>query len=610
MSRLTLDVPEAAEETAAALYKSVQMRMATAPTGLCPVEVASAYAKLCHSQSCGKCAPCRIGLGQLANLLDQVRQGEATDDTLDLIESSARSIKNSSDCAIGFQAAAEVLRSLVAFRPDFKSHIHQGYCQAPHQGIPCVRACPAHVDIPGYISLIAHDRSDEAVQLIRKDNPFPTACAFICEHPCENLCRRNIIDSSLNIRGLKAYCVDHEKHNLLPMAKLPATGKKVAIIGGGPSGLSAAFYLQLMGHQVTVYDQRKHLGGMLRYGIPSYRLNRKDLQRDIDVIADTGVEIHKDHPIADLAAFQQLRADNDAVYIAIGAHTDKKLRIPGEDARGVMSAVDMLRGIGDYHMPDFKGKKVVVVGGGNVAMDVVRSSVRLGAEQVTLAYRRRQADMTALPDEIAGAIAENVVIAELMSPIKVETDQTDQAKALWVQPQVIGPYRKGRPSPRPADTAPVRLEADIVVVAIGQNIDSDMFKQAGLPVEWGELQAGATTHFEDQPDVFSGGDCATGPSTAIKAIAAGKVAAANIDQYLGFDHKVKTDIDIPEPMLHDRMPCGRVEIKERIPAERSQDFDDMALPMSDEEAKQEASRCLRCDHFGYGSFRGGRENQW
>lgn len=584
--------------------------MATAPTGLCPVEVASAYTKLCHSQSCGKCAPCRIGLGQLANMLDMVRKGDATEETLDLIEHAARDIKNSADCAIGYQAAAEVLPSLVAFHDDFENHINNGYCLADHQGIPCVAECPAHVDIPGYIALIADKRSDDAVRLIRKDNPFPTACAFVCEHPCENQCRRNIIDRSINIRGLKSYCVDHDEKHLLPMDKMAPTGKKIGVIGGGPAGLTAVFYLELMGHDVTVYDKRKHLGGMLRYGIPSYRLNRKKLQNDIDLVVNTGVDVHMEYDISSKDQFQKLQDDNDAVYIAIDAHTDKKLNIPGEDSRGVMSAVQMLRGIGDYNMPDFKDKNIVVVGGGNVAMDCVRSSIRLGAKKVTLAYRRRKEDMTALPDEVEGAIAENVIIDELMSPVRVETNENDEATALIVQPQVIGPYRGDRPAPRAADADEKRLPADIVVVAIGQNIESDMFEEAGLPVKWGELQSDNATVFEGHPGIFSGGDCATGPSTAIKAIAAGKVAAANIDQYLGFDHKVKTDIEIPKPLLHDRVPCGRVEIKERVPEDRAKDFDDMELYMSDEEALQEASRCLRCDHFGYGSFRGGREEQW
>lgn len=236
MSRLSLDTTTAAEEAASALYHSLQLRMAAAPTASCPVEIASTYTHLCHSQSCGKCVPCRIGLGQLENLLEAVKKGDATEETLDVIERTARSIKNSADCAIGYQAAAEVLRNLIAFRPDFENHIQKGYCMAPRQGIPCVQQCPAHVDIPGYIALIADHRPTDAVKLIRKDNPFPTACAFICEHPCENQCRRNLIDRSINIRGLKSYCVDQATEDIFPMAKMAPTDKKIAIIGGAQVG--------------------------------------------------------------------------------------------------------------------------------------------------------------------------------------------------------------------------------------------------------------------------------------------------------------------------------------------------------------------------------------
>lgn len=364
-----------------------------------------------------------------------------------------------------------------------------------------------------------------------------------------------------------------------------------------------------MGHDVTVFEKRKHLGGMLRYGIPSYRLNRDHLQRDIDLILDSGVTVHRDYNIASTEDFEKMKQAYDATFIAIGAHSDKKLGIKNEDARGVMSAVEMLRGIGDYKMPDFKGKKVIVVGGGNVAMDVARSSIRLGAD-VTIAYRRRQEDMTALPAEVEGAIAEGCRMEELMSPVEVQVDADDNVTGLVVQPQVIGPYRKGRPSPRAAAVDPVVLDADIVVVSIGQSIESEMFEKAGLPRKWDTLAATNETTFEGHDGVFSGGDCVTGPATVIKAIAAGKVAAANIDAYLGYDHKVQTDIDIPEPLLHDRIACGRVEIKERPINARKDDFDDVELSMSDEEALQEASRCLRCDHFGYAAFREGRQQAW
>jgi len=252
------------------------------------------------------------------------------------------------------------------------------------------------VDIPGYIALVGEERYADAVTLIRKDNPFPTACALVCEHPCEARCRRNMIDDSVNIRGLKRMAVDYSVEVPNP-ENAESTGKKIAIIGGGPSGLSAAYYLQLMGHQTTVFEKRKRLGGMLVYGIPSYRLPRERLEEDIKTILDTGAEVRMETSIGsndDEISMNQLRDEYDAVYISIGAHTDKKIGIENEDANGVISAVEMLRNIGDNEMPNFKDKTVAVIGGGNVAMDVARSAIRLGAKKVNVVYRRRKVDMT------------------------------------------------------------------------------------------------------------------------------------------------------------------------------------------------------------------------
>ena len=221
------------------------------------------------------------------------------------------------------------------------------------------------MDVPGYISLIHEGRFAEAVQLIRKDNPFPAACGLICEHPCELRCRRTMVDKAINIRGLKRYAVEHEGEIKVPKI-MDKTGKKVAIVGGGPSGLSAAYYLSIMGHDVTVYEQRKKLGGMLRYGIPAYRLPREILDHEIEGLMKTGFKVETDISIGKDISLAQLKKDYDAVYVSIGAHTDKKLGIPGEDAEGVISAVEMLRNIGDDRYPDFSGLEVVVVGGGRL----------------------------------------------------------------------------------------------------------------------------------------------------------------------------------------------------------------------------------------------------
>ena len=611
MSRLDIKSPSRAETVVENLYRDMERRIAASPPGLCPVDMALSFLRLCHAQSCGKCVPCRIGLGQLSLLLEQVLSGTATMSTLVTIEKTARTIVNTADCAIGRDAARLVVDGLEGFRDDYEEHILHHRCLAGLKyPVPCVALCPAGVDIPGYMALVGEGRCADAVRLIRKDNPFPTACAYICEHPCEARCRRNMIDDAINIRGLKRYAVDHAGEVPQPECA-PATGKKVAIVGGGPSGLSCAYYLTLMGHKVTVYEEAKQLGGMLRYGIPNYRFPRHLLNAEIESILSLGIEVHTGVTVGKDIWIEDLQKEYDCLYIAIGAHQDKKTGIPGEDSVNVMSAVEMLRDIGDDIMPDFSGKKVVVIGGGNVAMDVTRSSIRLGAEKVTCVYRRRVADMTALPDEVTGAMAEGAEIMTLAAPVRIEADEEGVAKALWVQPQIIGEVDKaGRPRPGNADLPEVRLEADIIVVAIGQGIEISGFDAAGVPIKRGTFVAGLSGQVGDMDNVFAGGDCVTGPATAIRAIAAGKVAAANIDEHLGYRHEITVDVEIPTPKLNNRAPHGSINTTEREASQRRCDFEDIECGLTQEGAVTEASRCLRCDHFGYGIFKGGRVEKW
>lgn len=611
MSRLEIITPDRAQTVVEGLYRDVERRIIASPPGLCPIDLSLSFLNLCHAQTCGKCVPCRVGLAQLSALITDVLDGNATIDTINLIEKTARVVKNSSDCAIGREAAEMVLRGVIGFRDDYIEHIERHRCLCSlNQPVPCVALCPAQVDIPGYIALIGENRYEDAVRLIRKDNPFPVACAMVCEHPCEARCRRNMVDDSINIRALKRYAVDKAGKVAVPKCA-PSTGKKVAVIGGGPGGLSAAYFLALMGHEVEVFEKRAHLGGMLRYGIPSYRLPRERLQEDIDAILSTGVKVNLSVEIGTDYTIEELSRNFDSIYISIGAQADKSVGIDGEDSRGVVSAVELLRGIGDNIMPDFKGKKVVVIGGGNVAMDCARSSARLGAESVSIIYRRRRNDMTALPEEIDGAIEEGCELIELAAPVRVEYDSNDQATALWYQPQMIGNIdNAGRPRPQKANKPEQRIDADLIVVAIGQGIETAPFEEAGVKIKRGVIDAMSSGDVGTIEGVFAGGDCVTGPASAVKAIAAGKVAAANIDEYLGFYHEIKTDIEIPEAKFNDRLPCGRVEARERPTLERIRDFDLIEFAMSDEEATQESGRCLRCDHFGYGIFKGGRAKKW
>ncbi len=610
MSRLELRTPNRTHIVMEELYKDLERRIESSPPGLCPVDMSRAFLELCHAQTCGKCVPCRIGLGQLNHFIKDVLDGNATMETLDTMEATALSIMESADCAIGYEAAHMVYKGLVGYRDDYIEHIRHGRCTCTYsQPVPCVALCPAHVDIPGYIALVGEGRYADAVRLIRKDNPFPTTCGFICEHPCELRCRRNMVDDSVNIRGLKRVAADFAGE-VEPPNCAPSTGKKIAVLGGGPGGLSAAYYLQLMGHQTTVYEMLPKLGGMLRYGIPNYRLPKERLEDDVNAILKTGVQVEYGKKIGQNITIQDLREQYDAVLITIGASTDKKLGLEGEDSEGVMSAVQFLRNIGKNIITDLTGKEVAVIGGGNVSMDAVRTAKRLGAKKVSIVYRRRMADMTALPGEINGAVAEGIELQTLKAPAAIDVDENNHVKGIYVTPQMVSTIKNGRASVRPTGEDDIYIPCDVLVVAIGQNIETAHFEAAGIPVSRGKILTTSTGAVEDMPDVYAGGDCSSGPATVIKAIAAAKVVAANIDEYLGFRHEISCDVEIPEAKLEDKIPCGRIDLTEREACERVCDFDAVENCMTENEARQEAGRCLRCDHFGYGIFKGGRETLW
>ena len=609
MSRLRITPWENSQRTVDDLYADMERRISAAPCGNCPVELTSAFLKLCLAQSCGKCVPCRIGLDRLAALLDQLLDGQGSQADLDTILRTAQSIVDSADCAIGFEAAQMVLDGYVAFQDDYLAHVTQGSCTANFKSVPCVELCPAHVDVPGYISLVGEERYDDAIRLIRKDNPFPSVCGLVCEHPCETHCRRTIVDSPLNIRGIKRFAVDHAGEVPAP-PRAPSSGKTVAIVGGGPSGLTAAYFLSLMGHTVTVFERKPKLGGMLRYGIPSYRLPGSYLDRDIDTILSTGVSVRVNCEVGTDVTLEELRRDYDSLYLAIGASLHKGLGIPGEDAKGVLSAIEMLDITIRSVKPDFTGKHVVVVGGGNVAMDATRTAVRLGAASVKCVYRRRISDMTALPEEIEGAMAEGCEVLPLKAPVRIETDDDGAVTALVVQPQVIGEVRGGRPAPRKADQPEERIACDVVLMAVGQVVDSKSFAQAGVPTDHNNIVTADDGSVPGLEGVFSGGDCVSGPATVILAIEAGKVTAASIDEYLGFHTDISANLDIPPAPFRLKHATGRVDLTEREANWRKNDFELMENCMSEQEMAQECSRCLRCDHYGHAGFKGGRLIKW
>ncbi|MBR2182192.1 MAG: FAD-dependent oxidoreductase [Acidaminococcaceae bacterium] len=610
MSKITLDIPEKSQKVLDAMYQTMEGRLEASPGGVCPIDITLSFVRMCHTQSCGKCVPCRIGLGPLGDLLEKILDNEASPEDLETLRKTAESIFLSADCAIGYGAAEIVLNSLAAFADEYQEHIQHHAClMHQNQPVPCRVACPAHVDIPGYLSLIADGRNEDAIRLIRKDNPFPASCGFVCEHPCEGNCRRNMIDEAINICGLKRYAAEHIGNVPAP-ARLPDTGKKIAIVGGGPGGLTTAYYLQLMGHQVTIMERLDKLGGMLRFGIPAYRLPRKYLDADINHILSTGIKTQFGVSVGKDFTLEDLRKEYDAVYLSFGAHTSKKMRIAGEDSTGVIPAINLLGNVGNGNPPDLTGKKVVIVGGGNVAMDAARTSVRLGAEKVYIAYRRSRAEMPALDEEIDGAIAEGCELLQLYAPDHVETDENCHVKALALRPQIPGPIEGGRPKPYDAPEPVLELACDLIVSAIGQDIEWQRFSQQGIPVKKGVIDAMADGSISGSNGIFAGGDCVTGPATLIRSIAAGKVSAINIDKYLGYDHKLDFGVEAAVPHFIDRKPCGRCNIKEREAGDRKHDFQTVGLGLSETEAKQEALRCLRCDKFGLGALKQGGHLPW
>ncbi len=607
MNRLSIEARAVHDGRLRSFLDRFERRVAATPPGTCPVAVAATLLEASAAQTCGKCVPCRDGLPQAAALLRRVLACRADEADLARLRTLAELARDGADCAIGWEAGDAVLAALDEFADEFASHVERRRCtDAVGQSVPCETDCPAHVNVPGYLALASAGDCAGAVALIRKDNPFPTACAFVCEHPCETRCRRQLVDAPLNIRGIKRYAVDGAAADRVPVpAALPPTGRRIAVVGAGPSGLTCAYFAALMGHEVHVFEGRTQLGGMMRFGIPAYRFPRERLDEDIAAILRAGdITVHAGEPVG-AAALERLAADFDALYVAIGAHGAKTLRLEHEDAVGIFSAVELLGAVGEGEVPDFTGKRVVVVGGGNVAMDCARTAVRCGGE-VTVVYRRRVADMTALPAEVEAALAEGVEMLALQAPVGLEIGTDGAVRGLVVQPQMVGPVRGGRPAPVPAAKPEAVIPADVVLVAIGQDVVSDPFEAFGMAADRGRFTADNFLTAEGFSNVFAGGDCQTGPATVIRAIAAGKVAARNIDAYLGYHHTLDCGVEAPPAAPNRRVPTGRVDVPERPARERARDFAACEEAMTEEEAAQECGRCLRCDVFGCGSMEGGR----
>ncbi len=592
------------------VLKKFRSRMTSYPPGMCPLALYRSLLQISMNQSCGKCVPCRDGLGEVDWYLKSILNGDATEDTLKLMEEKCRMIAASADCAVGVVGATLILESLTNFADEYESHIRNRRCvENVTQTIPCVTLCPAHVDVPGYIAMIHDGNYEGAIKVIRDRNPFPTACAMVCEHPCEKKCRRALIDKPINIRGLKKYAVDEAPADKVATpAKNVSTGRKIAIVGGGPSGLTAAYFLGLMGHKVVVYEEHDKLGGMLRYGIPEYRLPKVKLDQDITAILNAGdIEVKTGMRIGRDVSVEELRQGYDAIYVAIGAQIGNRMPMDNADAGNVIPAADFLQKVAAGEDMDLTDKNVVLIGGGNVAMDAARTAVRLNAKTVHV-FTRNPDDYTALSEEITCAMQEGVRFRTLLSFLNIETDsETNDVSAVWLQPEIVGELNEaGLITTEHSEKYPYRFKCDMLIFGVGQRSDSEAFEKAGFPVNRGRIVADEYCRVEDTDGVFSGGDCVSGPSTAINAIAAGQVAAYNIDEYLGYHHKVEFKEQIPPALPNPCIPTGRTEIEEKDPFERRKNFEHVELPMTYEEAMRESGRCLRCDHYGCGVMEGGR----
>jgi NADH-quinone oxidoreductase subunit F len=565
----------------------------------CMVDIARYFLEFTQSESCGKCVPCRVGTRHMLDILNRICSGRGRMEDLDELERLARHVQSASLCGLGQTAPNPVLTTLRYFREEYEEHIKLRRCRAcvceELVSTPCAHACPAGVNVPQYVALIAEGHLEAAVDVIRRRNPFVSVCGRVCDSPCEARCRRADLDEPLAIRALKRYAADQAED--LPATLLPpATGEaQVAVVGAGPSGLTCGYFLALMGRPSVVFEKQPVPGGMLALGIPEYRLPKGILQEDIDFIVRHGVELRTDAPVERVG--ELLEDGFKAVYLATGAQEDRKLGIEGEDLDGVVYSLEFLRARGLGLQPECGGR-VAVIGGGNAAVDAARSAVRLGADQVLVLYRRTREQMPAYEEEIEEALREGVELHELVAPRRV-VGREGRVVGIEMTRMELGPADdSGRRRPMPIEGSEFVVECDMVIPAIGQVASSG---PAGGLVELSERK----TVVCDLPSlqtsregVFAGGDVVKGGGTVIEAIGDGQRAAIAIDRHLGGTGQLPPDVAAslyraPEEEL--QQATTRLAEPLRGVQERTADFREVVCGISPEGACAEARRCLRCD---------------
>ena len=569
----------------------------------CMVDMARFFMEFVQDESCGKCIPCRIGTKRMLEILERITKGKGKEGDVELLIELGNSIKESAICGLGQTAPNPVLSTLKYFRHEYDEHIRQKYCRS---GVcsdlfisPCQNACPAGVNVPGYISLIAAGRVRDAYNLIRQENPFPSICGRVCTHPCESKCRRAQLDEPIAIADLKRYAADYVLNSGEPFTSLifQKNGKSVAIIGAGPSGLTCGYYLARQGYTVDIYEEKSVAGGILAYGIPEYRLPKEALRKEIDSIIQSGINIIYNSKIGRDITFQELKSKYQAVYIATGTQLSRKIGIEGEDKNGVYHGLDFLRDI-NLKKDVVADGIVSVIGGGSTAVDAARSALRLGAQKVHILYRRTREEMPADKREIEDAIEEGVILHELVAPVRfIGNGKVTAVECIRMKPGRFG--KDGRRVPVVIPDSNFMLDIDLAIPAVSQYSDFPFITKAEVGItDWGTFIVNADTQMTTQAGIFAGGDVARGSDVVITAIADGKNAAKSIDKYLGGKGKLNLGEPIELPpktnedgiaVEHERLQMRYLDIEQR-----KNNFDEVPQGFHKLNAIAEAMRCLQC----------------
>ncbi|MBN1375283.1 MAG: FAD-dependent oxidoreductase, partial [Dehalococcoidia bacterium] len=566
----------------------------------CMVDLARYFLSFTQAESCGKCPPCRVGTRQMLSILERITKGQGVHGDIEKLEKLAGTIKQGSLCGLGQTAPNPVLTTLKYFRDEYEEHIYGKHCRAATcKGLvkaPCSHTCPAEIDVPRYVRFILQGKFGEAVAAIREKVPFPGVLGRVCFHPCESKCRRGEIDEAIDIKNLKRIAADHDtglwKKNSF---KYPASGKKVAVVGSGPAGLTAAYYLAKLGHAITVFESLPLAGGMMRVGIPEYRLPRHILDSEIEEIKDAGVNIKTNAKVDSLKSL--LDEGFSAIFLAIGAHKGTRMGIPGEDLRGVMECVDFLRKV-NLGEKMIVGSSVGIIGGGNAAIDSARTALRLGATIAVIIYRRSRDEMPANPEEVEEASKEGVKFEYLANPNSITRDGSKFK--VQITRMKLGEFdASGRRKPEPVAGSQFNMEFDNIIEAIGQSPD--------IPPAF-ELTRGRgniiKTDFYDMTTsvtgIFAGGDCAQGPSSVIEAISDGRKGAIAIDRFLGgrgeLEERLAPSEDLSNlPVIAEGEKQHRPKHKSLPLKQRLSSFAEVEAGLSRRSAMKEAGRCLRCD---------------